>query len=37
MSAPDTPAGAERSLWYRLYNGLTAYDFVGGLRKWLVI
>jgi len=27
----------KRSIWYRLYNGETSYDFVGGRRKWFVL
>ncbi|MGH9286609.1 MAG: protein translocase subunit SecF, partial [Acidimicrobiales bacterium] len=26
-----------RSIWYRLYHGETAFDFVGGTRRWLLI
>ncbi len=29
--------GAKRSLWQRLYHGETTYDFVGRLRRWLVV
>ncbi len=28
---------ARRSLWARLYHGETTYDFVGQLRRWLII
>ncbi|MFP5319342.1 MAG: protein translocase subunit SecF [Acidimicrobiia bacterium] len=27
----------KRSIWYRLYNGETNYDFVGGRRKWFAL
>ena len=27
----------KRSIWYRLYNGETSYDFVGGRKKWFAL
>lgn len=37
MSTPTSPVAERRSIWTRLYHGETAYDFVGQLRKWLII
>ncbi len=31
----DSPV--KRSIWYRLYNGETNYDFVGGRKKWFTL
>ncbi|HEX6596624.1 MAG TPA: protein translocase subunit SecF, partial [Acidimicrobiales bacterium] len=31
----DSPV--KRSIWYRLYNGETNYDFVGGRKKWFAL
>ena len=30
-------AEGKRSIWYRLYNGETAFDFVGRRRTWLML
>jgi preprotein translocase subunit SecF len=32
-----TDVQERRSIWYRLYHGETAYDFVGGWKKWFAV
>jgi preprotein translocase subunit SecF len=37
MSDVTDPVVRRRSLWMRLYHGETTYDFVGHLRRWVVV
>ena len=30
-------AGARRSIWYKLYHGETAFDFIGRKRTWFIL
>ena len=31
------PTSTKRSIWYRLYNGETSYEFVKPFKRWLII
>jgi preprotein translocase subunit SecF len=37
VSSPVDPVERSSSIWSRLYNGETTYDFVGNFRRWVVI
>src|SRR5947207_2739242 len=33
----ETPAPKKKSIWYRLYHGETAIDFMGQRRRWFMV
>jgi preprotein translocase subunit SecF len=37
VTAPVPPSTEHHSIWTRLYHGETTYDFVGQLKKWVIV